>query len=217
MNNNMNESMSSAISFKSEWLGLIDIKETFKLQTEHVESHDPDSTLILGCEHPEVLSVGKSLWATDLSHYNSVFNSVDLTLRGGKLTLHNPGQLIIYPVLNLKSNQLTLRNYIQFILNISKKTFLDLGLNVTSNDKQNIGIFIDDKKIMSLGLHHHRGWVSHGLSINVNNDLEKFKLFEVCGQCSTEVTSLKTMGLNHNPKDVFELWVKNFLNFYYLQ
>lgn len=202
----------------SSWLGCVDIKQAFQFQTEFLNENTLNEVKVYGAEHFEVLSVGRSLWSSDLTFLKTSFESIDFTLRGGKLTLHNPGQLIIYPLLNLKTCRLTLKQYISLILSVTEKTLIGLdstlksGSNsrIQTNCKENIGIYIDQKKLMSLGLNHKRGWVSHGLSINVNNNLEKFKLFDVCGHAHTEVTSLENLKIRTSTQELFKLWLENF-------
>lgn len=198
------------LNIRSQWLGLVDIKKTAELQNSYIEENNIQKIEIIGCEHFEVLSAGKSLWKNDLSQYTKHFDSVHLTRRGGKLTLHNPGQLIIYPQVHLKTFNFNLKTYIQFLLSVSHNTLLKLGLNSDFYTESNIGIYSDSKKIVSLGLNHSMGWVSHGLSINVSNDLTKFGLFDVCGLSTTKVTSLKNLNFNITTKELFSLWITQF-------
>ncbi len=200
----------ASLKIQDRWLGLIDIKKSTTAQTEVLKAEKPNEVHIFGCEHFEVLSAGKSLWKTDLSGYQKHFESIDLTVRGGQLTLHNPSQLIIYPVLNLSALNLNLRSYINLLLSVSQNTFLELGLNCDVNTEANIGIYSSQKKLLSLGLHHTRGWVSHGLSINVSNDLTKFSLFDICGIASTQMTSLKNLNIEISTKDLFSVWLTQF-------
>lgn len=205
---NLNDIVNNKIH--SQWLGLVDIKTTGELQNSYLLENDIQKIEVIGCEHFEVLSAGKSLWKNDLSHYTRHFDSLDLTRRGGQLTLHNPGQLIIYPQVHLKTFNFNLKTYIQFLLSVSHNTLLKLGLNSDFYTESNIGIYCDSKKVVSLGLNHSKGWISHGLSINVNNDLTKFSLFDVCGHSTTKVTSLKNLNYDISTKELFLLWITQF-------
>jgi lipoate-protein ligase B len=192
----------------SEWAGLIDIEQGFVLQEQFLNSADLDQIQVIGCEHFEVLSFGKSAWGSDTSEWRPYFNQFHKTHRGGKLTLHNPGQLIVYPSLHLKSYNLSIKNYVQLLLEITQKCLKEFGLNTDIQSKDNIGLFIGPKKIGSIGLRCQKGWVSHGLAINVANDLEKFKLFDVCGQASAEMTSMKIEGHEVTTHEVFLRWTQ---------
>lgn len=200
--------MSSNI--KVNWLGVIDIEEGFKQQTQIIEANLENTIEVLGCEHHEVLSLGKSLWNQEVSSQFGDFRQIHKTQRGGKLTLHNPGQLIIYPVMNLKSVGLTLKEYVCLLVKSSSDCLLKYGLVTESQTKEQIGVYFGHKKIVSIGLHFRSGWVSHGLSINVSNELSKFEAFDICGHKELQVTSLKKENIEVTTVDVFETWVKCF-------
>ena len=197
-------------SVDSTWLGEIDITTGYEVQRNYLLDPNPNEIKVLGCEHSEVLSLGKSTWDADVSLWQNSFKQIHKTNRGGKLTFHNEGQLIIYPMLHLKTQGLTLKDYVKFLLEVSAQTLNSLGLNTSAEFQENIGLYGDSKKLVSIGLNYSRGWVSHGLSINVNNDLEKFRLFDVCGHSQMEVTSVQKLGVKASTQEVFELWIENF-------
>lgn len=197
---------------QSKWHGLIDIDQGFILQEQFLKTANFDQIQVIGCEHFEVLSLGKSAWSVETSYFTPHFEQIHKTHRGGKITLHNPGQLIVYPSLNLKHYHLSIKAYVELLLEVSKLCLADLGLKTEIQMQENIGLYVDGKKIGSIGLRCQKGWVSHGLSINVTNDLEKFKLFDVCGQSSTQLTSLKNEGLDISTHQLFSFWIKYFEN-----
>ena len=117
------------------------------------------------------------------------------TNRGGKITLHNPGQQIVYFVLNLNKRKKDIRNLVRQIEKIIIK-FLKI-YNVKSNsDKKNIGIWVKDKKIAAIGIRVSRWIAYHGFSINIKNNLNDYKRIIPCGLENKKVTSLK----NENKK-----------------
>ena len=117
------------------------------------------------------------------------------TNRGGKITLHNPGQQIVYFVLNLNKRKKDIRNLVRQIEKIIIK-FLRI-YNVKSNsDKKNIGIWVKDKKIAAIGIRVSRWIAYHGFSINIKNNLNDYKKIIPCGLENKKVTSLK----NENKK-----------------
>ena len=117
------------------------------------------------------------------------------TNRGGKITLHNPGQKIVYFVLNLNKRKKDIRNLIKQIEIIIIK-FLKLYKIKSYADKKNIGIWVNDKKIAAIGI-RVSNWVAyHGFSININNDLEHYKKIIPCGLNNEKITSVKIESKN---------------------
>jgi len=117
------------------------------------------------------------------------------TNRGGKITLHNPGQKIVYFVLNLNKRKKDIRNLIKQIEIIIIK-FLKLYKIKSYADKENIGIWVGDKKIAAIGI-RVSNWVAyHGFSINISNDLEHYKKIIPCGLNNEKITSVKIESKN---------------------
>ena len=112
------------------------------------------------------------------------------TNRGGKITLHNPGQQIVYFVLNLNKRKKDIRNLVRQIENIIIK-FLSIYEVKSNSDKKNIGIWVKDKKIAAIGIRVSRWIAYHGFSINIKNNLNDYKKIIPCGLESKKVTSLK--------------------------
>ena len=130
------------------------------------------------------------------------------TNRGGKITLHNPGQKIIYFVINLNDRKKDIRLFI----NIIEKSIIEIlkEYNIKAySDKKNIGIWVKNKKIAAIGV-RVKNWIAyHGCSININNDLSYYKKIVPCGLNNKMVTSLKDLGfqkikgINKNIKKIF--------------
>jgi len=117
------------------------------------------------------------------------------TNRGGKITLHNPGQKIVYFVLNLNKRKKDIRNLIKQIEIIIIK-FLKLYKIKSYADKKNIGIWVNDKKIAAIGIRVSNWIAYHGFSININNDLEHYKKIIPCGLNNEKITSVKIESKN---------------------
>ena len=136
------------------------------------------------------------------------------TNRGGKITLHNPGQKIIYFALDLNKRKKDIRNLIsvleRFIID-----FLKIYKIKGNTDKKNIGIWVNDKKIAAIGIRISRWVAYHGCSINIENDLKKYKKIIPCGLKNKEVTSMKNERkksfININ-KNLLKLFIKNLKN-----
>ncbi len=194
----------------SNWVNLLTIEKGCELQTRALQELNHHQATVIGCEHFEVLSAGRSLWNTDLDYWLKDFQNIHKTSRGGKLTLHNPGQLVIYPILNIKFLKLSLKDYVKLLLDVSQTCFDTYGLKSQTDSCKQVGVYFNNKKIASVGLNYSKGWVSHGISLNIKNDLAKFKKFDICGQKEMNVTSLQNEGVSTTTCEFFETWFSNF-------
>jgi len=133
------------------------------------------------------------------------------TNRGGKITLHNPGQKIIYLALNLNKRKKDIRKLVT-IIEKSIISFLDLNNIKGKTDKKNIGVWVKNKKIAAIGLRVSKWIAYHGCSININNDLKKYKKIIPCGLDNDKITSIfKETGkipINTN-KDLADIFINN--------
>jgi len=114
--------------------------------------------------------------------------------RGGQVTYHGPGQLVVYTLLDLTRRQLG----VQSLVRILEQAVIDLldehGLAATRRDKAP-GVYVDDRKIAALGLRVRRGCCFHGLSLNVDMDLTPFSMINPCGYPGLQVTQLADLGV----------------------
>ena len=129
------------------------------------------------------------------------------TNRGGKITLHNPGQKIVYFVLDLNKRKKDIRRLIK-ILEDSVVEFLNNYKIMARPDRKNIGIWVDNKKISAIGIRVTKWVAYHGCSINITNDLSQYKKIVPCGLNNKMVTSIKSLGIkpsyiNQNLKKIF--------------
>ena len=129
------------------------------------------------------------------------------TNRGGKITLHNPGQKIVYFVLDLNKRKKDIRRLIK-ILEDSVVEFLNNYKIMAKPDRKNIGIWVDNKKISAIGIRVTKWVAYHGCSINITNDLSQYKKIVPCGLNNKMVTSIKSLGIkpsyiNQNLKKIF--------------
>ena len=134
--------------------------------------------------------------------------------RGGKITLHNPGQKIIYFVIDLNRRKKDIR---KFINSIEKSIiqFLKSFKVHSKNDKKNIGIWVKDKKIAAIGIRVSRWVAYHGCSINISNNLKQYLKIVPCGLDNKKVTSLSKL-ISVKPKkfenDLANIFIKNISN-----
>ena len=136
------------------------------------------------------------------------------TNRGGKITLHSPGQKIVYFVLNLNKRKKDIRNLVRKI-ELSIIEFLKLYEIESYADKKNVGIWVKDKKIAAIGI-RVSNWVAyHGYSINITNNLDYYKKIIPCGLDNTKITSInieskiKVINIENKIRDIFLKNLKN--------
>ena len=162
-------------------------------------------------EHNTVYTAGTSADDKDL-----IDKSIKIikTNRGGKITLHSPGQKVIYFVLNLNKRKKDIRNLVDqiesCIINILKEYKIK-----SYPDKKNIGIWVGNKnkskKIAAIGIRVKRWVAYHGFALNINNDLSKYKNIIPCGIKNKGVTNFKKIGIK-NFNNINEIIVNKFLN-----
>jgi len=133
------------------------------------------------------------------------------TNRGGKITLHNPGQKIIYFVINLNKRKKDIRLLIKTIEKSIIKLLKIYKINANS-DRNNIGIWVKSKKISAIGIRVKKWVAYHGCSININNNLSYYKKIVPCGLSNKKITSFEDLGVkkvvNLN-KNIRKIFIKN--------
>jgi len=162
-------------------------------------------------EHNSVYTAGTSANKKDLLDKNL---PVIKTNRGGKYTLHSPGQKVVYFVLNLNKRERDIRKLISKIENCIIQTLKEYKIE-SYNDSKNIGIWVNkqknSKKIAAIGIRVKKWVAYHGFSLNVCNDLSKYKGIIPCGIRDRGITSLKDMGVK-NYRNIEEVIIKKFLS-----
>ena len=136
------------------------------------------------------------------------------TNRGGKITLHNPGQKIVYFVINLNNRKKDIRKFISVIEN-SIIQFLRIYKINAKKDKKNIGIWVNSKKIAAIGIRISRWVAYHGCSINISNNLNQYLKIIPCGLSNKNVTSVfqeRKIKINNYENKLAEIFSKNIEN-----
>jgi lipoyl(octanoyl) transferase len=136
------------------------------------------------------------------------------TNRGGKITLHNPGQKIIYLVVDLNKRKKDIKNLVKNIED-SIIEFLKIYKIKSYADKENIGIWVNEKKIAAIGIRVTQWIAYHGCSININNSLEPYKKIIPCGLDNKRVTSVKKeikISIKNVEKNLKKIFIKNLKN-----
>ena len=154
-------------------------------RVEEVKNGD-NKELIWVLEHPKTYTAGVSFKQNEIIDKKI---KVIKTNRGGKITLHNPGQKIIYFVINLNNRKKDIRKFINTI-EISIIEFLKFLKINAKKDKKNIGIWVKGKKIAAIGLRVSRWVAFHGFSINISNNLKEYLKIVPCGLNNKKITSV---------------------------
>ena len=188
-------------------LGLIEYSAAREIQNQLIAKRlkgEIQDTVIF-CEHPPTITLGKRTRAADISlpkvELERCGFSVYEVERGGSVTVHNPGQLVIYPVIDLRDRGLGVRRFVELGLEAIVESLVQFGVNAVSNlgvvgvwcvarDSQAPAGKVAPRKIAQVGLKIVSGVTNHGFSVNINNELEGFGLVRPCGLEGVLVTSI---------------------------
>ena len=191
----------------------IDYAKSMKILEKRVQDvlFEKKEELLWILEHKTVYTAGTSANEKDLIDKNlPIFK----TNRGGKYTVHSPGQKVIYFVLNLNKRKKDIRKLISKIENCIIEILKEYKIKSYA-DKKNIGIWVGNRnspmKIAAIGI-RVRKWIAyHGFSLNVNNDLNKYKGIIPCGIKDKKITNLKKLGIV-GFNNIESVIIKKFLN-----
>ena len=194
---------------------LVDYNIALKFLEERVKD-------VINGKKPELLWIleHKAIFTAGTSYKeNEILNKkikVIKTSRGGKITYHGPGQIIVYFVLNLNKRQKDIRRLIRNIEKCIILTLKDFKIE-SYNDHKNIGIWVnvnnEAKKVAAIGIRVKRWIAFHGFSINISNNLEVYKNIVPCGIYNKEITNLCSIKKN-NYKYINQKIIKNFLRIF---
>ncbi len=152
-----------------------------------------DEDVVLVLEHPPVFTLGRNGGRENLIVSEEFLEQRSIQVvqieRGGNITFHGPGQLVVYPILDLHRFGLGVRAYVGGLEEAMVRTAVDWGLQ-SAGDEANRGVWIGGKKIGSIGVAVTRGICFHGLAFNVNLSLEPFSWINPCGIQNCRMTSL---------------------------
>jgi len=177
-------------------LGLMQYDDCRALQLELVEkkvAKEEPKDVVLMVEHEPVVTVGRRGDLGGLKVSEDILRRMGIALRaverGGLLTYHGPGQLVVYPIVNLRLNGLNVMEYVNGLEEVMIRTLARFGLKGCRNP-MNRGVWVGGRKIGSLGIAVRSGIAFHGLALNVDMDLRPFGLMEPCGLKGVEMTSM---------------------------
>ena len=190
------------LTFKS--LGTVNYHETLELMRSHITEKDFSNEIWL-LEHPSVFTLGT---AADNSH---ILDPKDIPVvqsdRGGEVTYHGPGQLVIYFLLDIKKLGCGPTKLVVSIQEFIKELLSDLSIE-SSFVEGAPGVYVNDKKIASIGLRISKNKTYHGVSINFDMDLKPFTYINPCGYEGLEVTQIKDLNRSISKLQLEELVIE---------
>lgn len=173
------------------WLGLQDYSDTFAAMAEFTRSRgSEDADQIWLLEHPRVYTQGRQGRAEHLLAPGDI--PVIQSDRGGQVTYHGPGQLVVYPLVNIDRLDLNIRQLVTALETAMIGCLNEYTITATSRTDAP-GVYVDDMKIGSLGLRVTQGCAYHGLSLNVAMDLAPFHRINPCGFQGLQMTQVSDL------------------------
>lgn len=223
-------------------LGLIDYKEAWDFQEELFNSiinikvanrtlepseQQVTPNYLLFCQHPHVYTLGKNgkdenllIDEEGLKKYEATYYHIN---RGGDITYHGPGQIVVYPILDLDNFFTDIHKYLRFLEESVIKTLAEYGLDAGRMDKLT-GVWLDyqeqknPRKICAMGVKSSRWVTMHGLALNINTQLNYFDHIVPCGIDDKAVTSLQAeLGREVNLDEVGEKLLNHIKNLFDMQ
>jgi len=198
-------------------LGVVPYEDALALQRSLVEERRagrvPD--LLLLVEHPHVLTLGvrgdggRGHILADAATLEARGVEVHETGRGGDVTYHGPGQVVGYPIIDLKPDRCDVHRYVRDLEEVLIRVAADYG--VTGGRVQGLtGVWVAGAKLAAIGVRISRWITSHGFAFNLTTDLDFFDLIVPCGISDRTVTSLQRLGLEPPRTDVEDRIVAHF-------
>jgi lipoate-protein ligase B len=207
--------LTSPAGFRVWRPGQVDYRDAQTLQEELIVRRLtwPFDLLIL-LEHPPVITLGRNTNKSNLLRSDSELQAMGIdcvaSRRGGDVTLHNPGQLVGYPIIDLNHYQRDLHRFLRLLEKVLLTTLTDFNLYGESLPGKT-GVWIEGRKIASIGVAVRR-WISyHGFALNIDNDLNNFEAIVPCGLSGVTMTSMsREKGRPINKAEVTEALIGHF-------
>lgn len=202
---------------RAGFLGRLSYAHATALQEElraRLHAGNGDETLLL-LEHPPVYTLGRNADRTDLllDQESLARRGIEVheSNRGGQITYHGPGQLVGYPILDLKPDRRDVRRYIQDLQRVLIGTLARYGVTAEPRQQPETGVWVGDRKIASFGVHLSRWLTMHGFALNVTTDLSLFGGIVACGLRGVEMCSIESLtGLRPELAEVAEVCASEF-------
>lgn len=196
-------------------LGMIEYEDALRLQNRLAEARKEEKIgdVLLLLQHPPVITMGKSGKVQNVLATQPTLQEkgikVIFTDRGGDVTYHGPGQLVVYPILSLRLHGLSVPDYVWNLEEMTIRLLDSYGITARRIEKLR-GVWVGNEKIAALGVHLSH-WVSkHGLALNVNTDLDPFSLINPCGTGKRATSMAKILGRELPMEEIEGSMLKSF-------
>lgn len=219
-NQNLNETRDSSqekgesyqIQFEN-W-GLIAYQEALQKQLQYVEevAEGRRKETVIFCSHPPVVTLGRATEAGDVTNWSGEIVEVS---RGGRATYHGPDQFVVYPILNLNKRGRDLHKYLRWLESIVISLLNDLGVKASLREGAT-GVWVDDKKICSIGVAVKKWVTYHGLSLAVDENPQAYSGINPCGFTPQTMTNLERVLGQRCAVSLVELFCQKIKNGYNL-
>jgi lipoyl(octanoyl) transferase len=182
----------SRIGPEVHWLGRVAYESCWRAMQRYTDERGPDSAdQVWLLEHEPVFTLGMN---ADRSHVLAPGNIPVLPIdRGGQVTYHGPGQLVVYPLIDMRRAGLGIRG----LVNALERSVIEYAARfaISAHCRASApGVYVGDRKLASVGLRIRRGASYHGLALNVHMNLEPFQRINPCGYAGLEMTQLSQLG-----------------------
>ncbi|MCB0394351.1 MAG: lipoyl(octanoyl) transferase LipB, partial [Bdellovibrionales bacterium] len=170
-----------------DW-GLIDYKEALDKQIDlvnRVADQDHEECLVF-CSHPKVLTIGRATEEGDIESWDGPIYEIQ---RGGRVTFHGPGQIVVYPILDLNRRNRDLHKVLRTLEKSVMETLSSFGLDAEKKEDET-GVWLKGKKVASIGIAAKRWVTYHGLALNYKNEFSEQGKFKPCGFQQAEMAGV---------------------------
>ena len=210
----MPELVTAAAACELRDLGCVRYTDAFALQQQFVERRKrgeiPDQLLIV--EHPHVITMGRTSHDENLLCAPELLDRAGIefhrTDRGGDITYHGPGQIVGYPILDLREWKRDVMAYVRALEQVLIDALAEFGI-AAGRETGCTGVWTEKGKIAAIGVHISRWVTSHGFALNQNTDLNYFRYIVPCG-LTRPVTSLQALGCEADRDQVVAAIARNF-------
>jgi len=190
---------------KLKYLSLKEYEPVWRAMQSFTDARDENTIDELWMvQHPPVFTQGQ---AGKAEH---ILNAMDIPVikvdRGGQVTYHGPGQIVIYPLIDLKRHKIGIKALINGIEEALIQTMAEYGVQAKRKEKAP-GVYVDGKKIASLGLRVRKGCTFHGLAFNIRMNLEPFSRINPCGFAGLKVIQLSDLNTKIELEEVQEILI----------
>ncbi len=202
-------------------LGRVGYADAFALQRELVEERKrggiPDQLIFV--EHPHVITLGRNGRMENLLASETVLRRAGIefhpTDRGGDITYHGPGQIVGYPIFDLREWKRDVVAYVRAIEQVMIDALAEFGIEA-GRQQGCTGVWVDGKKVAAIGVHVSRWITSHGFALNQSTDLSYFQYIVPCG-LTKPVTSMREVGSAASREEVIGALARNFAKYFGLE